>query len=1422
MRRTLSILTAIFLFIGIFPLQVLADSDNGLTGSGTEVDPYIIMKLEQLNLVSNDLSAHYKLGADIDASETASWNNGDGFIPIGSDGNDSSPFTGVFDGQGHIISGLTINRPSSGFIGLFGTVGSGGVVRNVGSEGSSITGQLYVGGLVGRNDGTVSGSHVSGTVSGTTIVGGLVGDNEVGKVSQSYATGVVSGSGENVGGMVGYNFAGLVIQSNSFSDVKGRDGVGGLVGNNDQGSINQSYATGTVNGQDHIGGLVGIINNSGEVSQSYAIGAVSGSGDNVGGLVGYNNSGEVSQSYATGAVSGSGNNLGGLVGSNSGKLTSSFWDMDTTGQSNACEMNNGSCTATGLNIEQALTQTGYSGWDFTNDWFMVEGLTRPFLRSEYSTTLTNTHQLQLMAINQSENYTLAKNIDFAATFTDSTRSDMWATSTNGAIITGGGFAPIGGNGGSYFNGTFDGLGHTISNLIIHLPLSSDIGLFGYVQSNGVIKNIGLEDGSVTGNIAVGGLVGMSFGTVSNVYNTGNVIGEDSVGGLAGRNSNGGTISEAYSAGSVHGRSLIGGLVGENYAEVSDTYVTGSVNGNNEVGGLVGRNFATVSTSYATGAVSGNAYVGGLVGYSQIDTLVSASLYDSQTTGQSDTGKGEPRTTSEMKRESTFQPGWDLNDTWMIEEGKAYPTLQRIAANIGLDAAPPTIVSAKVEGDHPDTVIVTFDEEVNITNSGGFTIKADGIDAAIMNQSLTEPKVMTFTISNAFGNDQGITISYDGQLGNIVDASHNPLYSFANRIVENNAEVLEAPTNLTATADNSRITLNWNNVTKAGSYKIYMSTTSGDYSLEPIATVTEATYSVTDVTYGTTYYFAVKSSNEEEDSEYSNEVSATLLDYTPPSVSFGMNGSESWVISAETTVTVNSDPTDIGVDSSTLQYAWTTDSGTPVSGWTSFTNGDLLAISGVDGDWYLHIQASDEAGHRINVVSNRFRMDSSIASLSGLTVSTGTLSPVFAANTTSYTLSVGNSVSSMNVTPVAVDGTDTITLSINGGTSQNISSGERSKPLALNIGDNTITVHITALNGSQQTYIVTATRAAESTNTSSGGGSTSSSSSGGSIQPNSSYFISTDGRTITFDGGQIILPSGVLDRSFYLTLKEVFDTNTLPFSNTEQLISKVIELTKDQPENFNKEVILSLHFAVDKIKKEDVKISLYWLNEATNEWVELKNTLVDWEKGTVSGATDHFTKFAVIATPIKAVEQQPQVEGESGVHFTDIHGHWAEKSIQQLAGKGALSGYSDGTFKPDKPITRAEFAAILVRTLKLPQKEGKVFDDTAHHWASQTISTAYAYGIIQGYDQHTFAPNELITREQIAMMIVNALQLENEEASHIFADQGTISTWAQKAVAATVEQGVITGYPNNTVKPKAHATRAEVATIISRAIEKMKI
>ena len=197
--------------------------------------------------------------------------------------------------------------------------------------------------------------------------------------------------------------------------------------------------------------------------------------------------------------------------------------------------------------------------------------------------------------------------------------------------------------------------------------------------------------NVKGNNIVGGLVGSNGHTINNCYATGNVSGGNSVGGLVG---SGGNINNSYATGNVSGEIYvereeeeiprpfnIGGLVGNN-ANINNSYATGNVSGRNNVGGLVGED-ANINNCYATGNVTGTgSFVGGLIGRLSGDgdgeRYVVNSYYNSETSGQSDTGKGSRRTTAQMKQKSTFVD-WNFDEAqgWKIEEGVSYPYLSYV-------------------------------------------------------------------------------------------------------------------------------------------------------------------------------------------------------------------------------------------------------------------------------------------------------------------------------------------------------------------------------------------------------------------------------------------------------------------------------------------------------------------------------------------------------------------------------------------------------------------------------------------------------------------------------------------------------------------------------------------------------------------------
>lgn len=176
-----------------------------------------------------------------------------------------------------------------------------------------------------------------------------------------------------------------------------------------------------------------------------------------------------------------------------------------------------------------------------------------------------------------------------------------------------------------------------------------------------------------------------------------------------------------------------------------------------------------------------------------------------------------------------------------------------------------------------------------------------------------------------------------------------------------------------------------------------------------------------------------------------------------------------------------------------------------------------------------------------------------------------------------------------------------------------------------------------------------------------------------------------------------------------------------------------------------------------------------------------------------------------------------------ITFSDLNGHWAKAAIERAAALGITSGYPDGTFRPGNKVTRAEFTTMITRAFTLKSATGVTpeFADAAKlpGWAKTAIAEAAAAGIVTGYADGTFRPNQLITRTEMTAILVRVLELQlNAQAKPTFADTNQIAAWAQPSVAAAVNAGIINGTGGNKFSPNSNASRAESITIIMAALE----
>jgi len=175
-------------------------------------------------------------------------------------------------------------------------------------------------------------------------------------------------------------------------------------------------------------------------------------------------------------------------------------------------------------------------------------------------------------------------------------------------------------------------------------------------------------------------------------------------------------------------------------------------------------------------------------------------------------------------------------------------------------------------------------------------------------------------------------------------------------------------------------------------------------------------------------------------------------------------------------------------------------------------------------------------------------------------------------------------------------------------------------------------------------------------------------------------------------------------------------------------------------------------------------------------------------------------------------------------FKDLEDtHWAKDNILELVDKKVLTGYPDGTIKPDLEITRAEMAVIIVKAIGLVPVENpdlKFKDkDQIGDWAAGYIQAAVENNIIVGYEDNTFRPSNKLTREEMIVMVMKAYKYEPVQNPELtFTDKGDIGSWSIGYVANAVELKFVAGYPDNTFRPKKNVTRAEVATVIVNCIE----
>jgi len=687
-------------------------------GSGTSASPYLVEDAADLDAVRNNLSAYYLQTADIDLSGYSNW------APIGWSINGLSPFTGRYDGAFCKISNLSINRPEESRIGLFGHVVTNLSIRNVCLYNCTVNGLDSVGSLVGAfEEKRVGQSYYFGTiescsvnqaiVTGNKYVGGLAGYVSA-NIKYCYARDINSvGSGDSkldIGGMIGYaGYSSLKITYSYIEGftVTGAYQCGGLCGSSLPPINNCMALNGSVNVSsspnyptpDYFGKVSGgapytysKVFSSDITSPVYDHPGVEGTDFDAASAKDYDfihGSSYLAFSVSTWIL---------IPGRNDGYPSyTSCYDASIIFN---IKKNDGSPVSS-CDIYLKIGEYP-SNWRFTND-----GGTATF--RYYGGALINiTYDWKnIVAAVPPEDLPISVTVDAGTT---TTISVTLGPPPETEIVTPQDLLNIryGLEGYKfkimndidmvdftwdpdwylYENCEIDGQGFKIQNLSCITEIVNYSAAFtDTTDTDSMIKNMFFENVSFKAYEGACGIACYNYGTIENCVVTGIIEtlepSDDWLyAGICGEND--GVVKQCVADVSITGGEYSGGICGENCGVIQDCYSLGSVSatGKAYIGGAVGENYgpSSVINVYSIGSVVGGTETGGLIGANTEDNAgdiisVVSCYYNSETSGQSDNdGRGTPKTTAEMKTQSTYS-GWDFADVWAMgaHENDGYPT-----------------------------------------------------------------------------------------------------------------------------------------------------------------------------------------------------------------------------------------------------------------------------------------------------------------------------------------------------------------------------------------------------------------------------------------------------------------------------------------------------------------------------------------------------------------------------------------------------------------------------------------------------------------------------------------------------------------------------------------------------------------------------
>ncbi|SFE40753.1 S-layer homology domain-containing protein [Paenibacillus algorifonticola] len=1053
---------------------------------------------------------------------------------------------------------------------------------------------------------------------------------------------------------------------------------------------------------------------------------------------------------------------------------------------------------------------------------------------------------------------------------------------NDIDISGYDWVPFGGNSFAPFSGIFDGQGHAITGVEIYDSSNELVGFFG--EANGNIQNISLSVDIVGGN-QTGGLAGtQSGGSIDRAYTEGSVISGSikptvsSAGGIAGALKNASLVRSSSSASVSVGSNYnmyAGGLVGfVSYGSINDSYSTGAISNEpssyhlSTSGISAYQLFNTIKNTYATGNIStlnagSSTLRAGIAAYAY-QTNISSTFFDTTTTGMNEgigyfyestleiTGK----TTPQMKQQATYI-GWDFINTWIIHANvnNGYPYLRPAVLTSELPRAvqgsPYSFNLAGFDGAHagltwsaaglPTGMIVSSSGELHGTpaQSGIYNVRLSLTDAGSATASrdiqlvvdLQAPDIEVYAIHpgqavgstkiTAAPNQASHTFAYvlgstSTSLPLVGDALPNDALEYVSG--EDIPSVSTGQYLDLYEVDDQQLIQAWRRIELEDRHIQLFVPVSGIRLAPSTVTLSEGGESMT----LTATIEPVAATNQNIIWSTSDAAVATVSQYgevfpVAEGTAIITVTAENSSYTAAATITVIPPPAMTGTVTGSVYGA----GNAPLNGATVSIN-SISTVTDSEGKFTLDNIPNGE--HTIKVTAQGYETLDQIANvLAGQVVDLGAITLIAIVTATPDPTATPTPVP----TPIPAVGS-----------SQGATSAADLALLKLTLNNQEISVKTTLETAADGQPAIR-------------------------LKPDAvplvQAFASSEEVLIKFNDSRpvvfIDLPAEVLlnvlrkQPGAAIAIEVNGSGYQLPLHTLKNMKDSgivTIAIGKASPDT-----VSSLSAAVAKQGFEligsPVDFSLYMngqlaegFNEVYTERVLSLSSPVDPRKSTAVWVdannklhfvpavfkTDGHAGSAVIYTPHNSLYAVISSDHSS---FADLEGHWVQADIELLSNKLIVQGYSHSGFAPDQQVTRAEFAALLVRALGLADhKQAGSFSDVAQEaWYAGAIGIAQTAGLIEGFENGMFKPDAPITREQMASVIVRALNFagqtpqSNAAALDTFSDRSAIADWALEPVAKLLEDNLIQGYPAAAFSPKEPTTRAQSAVIILRMLQYLK-